>query len=416
MRANLLGPPLLSSAAKHTVPILLPLQLGAGCPYSSITAADLSGPRHRVHSYVKGHISHEGCRGRMSVHAAVTESITSIERTQGIRPEVDAAIQQSVGRCIQESNLDIGERTVGKVRDTYVVGDKLVIVTTDRQSAFDRLLASIPFKGQVLNLTSAWWMQNTQHLIANALLDVPHPNVSIMRRCKVFPVEVVVRGFMTGSTETSLWTHYSAGEREYCGNRFPDGLRKNDRLEANVVTPTTKAADHDVPLSPEEIVRQGLVTQEDWDTVSSAALELFAYGQAEAAKRGLLLVDTKYEFGRDSEGTIRLIDEIHTPDSSRYWLANTYEERHRQSQEPQNVDKEFLRLWFRHNCDPYNDKVLPEAPVELVTELARRYVLLYERITGRDFEIPRFREDIQSEMAASVGAALKTSGGLTGQD
>ncbi|CAL5229319.1 g12625 [Coccomyxa viridis] len=344
----------------------------------------------------------------MTASAATSESSTAIERTEGIRTEVDAAIQQSVGRCIQETDLSIGERTVGKVRDTYVVGDKLVIVTTDRQSAFDRLLASIPFKGQVLNLTSAWWMGKTQHIVQNALLEVPHPNVSIMQRCSVFPVEVVVRGFMTGSTETSLWTHYKAGEREYCGNTFPDGLRKNDRLKENVVTPTTKAADHDVPISPEEIVAQGLVSQEDWNLISSAALELFAYGQQEAARRGLLLVDTKYEFGRDSQGTIRLIDEIHTPDSSRYWLADTYEQRHTAGQEPQNVDKEFLRLWFRQNCDPYKDETLPEAPVELVTELARRYVLLYEMITGEDFRIPSLEEDPVARMKASVQKALQS--------
>ncbi|EIE20476.1 hypothetical protein COCSUDRAFT_37771 [Coccomyxa subellipsoidea C-169] len=297
----------------------------------------------------------------------------------------------------------------GKVRDTYGVADsdKLVIVTTDRQSAFDRLLASIPFKGQVLNLTSAWWMQQTQHLAANALLDVPDPNVSIMQRCTVFTVEFVVRGFLTGSTDTSLWTHYKAGEREYCGNTFPDGLKKNDRLAVNVVTPTTKAADHDVPISPAEIVVQGLMSQEDWDTVSNTALALFEFGQEEAAKRGLLLVDTKYEFGKDASGTIRLVDEIHTPDSSRYWLADTYEARHAAGEEPQNIDKEFLRLWFRENCDPYNDKVLPEAPAELVKELSRRYILLYEKITGQCFEIPPLGTDPKHRMAENVRKSLK---------
>ncbi|CAL8465049.1 g4584 [Coccomyxa elongata] len=337
-----------------------------------------------------------------------------MERVEGLELEIDAAITEALQRCIQETELDVRldnvtDRTVGKVRDTYRVADsdKIVIVTTDRQSAFDRILASIPFKGQVLNLTSAWWMQQTQHLAPNALLDVPDPNVSIMQRCTVFPVEFVVRGFLTGSTDTSLWTHYKAGEREYCGNTFPDGMKKNDRLASNVVTPTTKAADHDVPISPAQIVEQGLMSQEDWDSVSNAALALFKFGQEEAAKRGLLLVDTKYEFGKDAAGTIRLVDEIHTPDSSRYWLADTYEARHRAGEEPQNIDKEFLRLWFRDNCDPYQDKVLPEAPAELVTELSRRYILLYEKITGQRFQVPDLNMDPKQRMAEAVKESLE---------
>ncbi|GAB4823885.1 hypothetical protein N2152v2_010931 [Parachlorella kessleri] len=301
----------------------------------------------------------------------------------------------------------MGRKYKGKVRDTYDLGDKLVVVTTDRQSAFDRLLAAVPFKGQVLNQTSAWWMERTTHIVQNALLSVPDPNACIMKKCTVFPVEFVCRGFMTGSTDTSLWTHYKAGERSYCGNNFPDGMRKNDRLEANVITPTTKAHDHDVPITPAEIVANGLMTQDDWDAVSHAALELFAFGQTEASKRGLLLVDTKYEFGKDEEGNILLIDEIHTPDSSRYWLAATYEQRHAAGQEPQNVDKEFLRLWFREHCDPYNDPVLPEAPVELVAELSRRYIMLYERITGQQFQPAPLDQSPARRMASNIAAALE---------
>ena len=276
----------------------------------------------------------------------------------------------------------------GKVRDTYDLEDRILIITTDRLSAFDRLLATIPFKGQVLNQTSAWWMDKTSNIIGNALISLPDPNACLMRKCSVFPVEFVVRGFMTGSTETSLWTHYKAGTREYCGNILPDGMKKNDRLSKSIITPTTKSADHDVPISPSEIVANGLMTQQEWDEASAAALRLFAFGQEEAAKRGLLLVDTKYEFGKDAEGNILLIDEIHTPDSSRYWLADSYSSRHAEGQEPQNIDKEFLRLWFRANCDPYNDAELPEAPQALVMELSRRYVLLYEMITGQKFEPP----------------------------
>jgi len=291
----------------------------------------------------------------------------------------------------------------GKVRDTYDCGDKLVIVTTDRQSAFDRILAAIPFKGQVLNRTSAWWMDNTRHIVDNALLSVPHPNVSIMKKCKVFPVEFVCRGFMTGSTSTSLWTHYKNGAREYCGNKFPDGMKKNDRLVHNVITPTTKAEDHDEPISPAEIVSRGLMTQAEWDSVSTAALSLFKFGQEEAAKRGLLLVDTKYEFGYDEQGNIMLIDEIHTPDSSRYWLNSTYEGNHAAGKEPDNIDKEFLRLWFAANCDPYKDEVLPPAPVDLVSELSRRYMILFEMITGSVFD-PLVSSD--AEMKVAVDRAL----------
>ncbi|CAG9461409.1 unnamed protein product [Pedinophyceae sp. YPF-701] len=329
-----------------------------------------------------------------------------VERMSSLRPDLEEAIEGAVGRTLTETNLHLGAHYVGKVRDTYDCGDKLVIVTTDRQSAFDRLLASVPFKGQVLNQTSAWWMDNTTHIVPNAMLALPDPNVTVMKKCQVFPVEFVVRGFMTGSTSTSLWTHYKNGARTYCGNAFPDGMRKNDRLAANVITPTTKAADHDEPIAPADIVARGLMSQADWDRASQAALELFAFGQREAASRGLLLVDTKYEFGKDADGNILLVDEIHTPDSSRYWLAETYERRHAAGQEPENIDKEFLRLWFADHCDPYTDQVLPEAPRELVVELARRYVMLYERITGQEFQ-PAVRDgDADAGMRAAIEAVL----------
>ncbi|PRW59335.1 Phosphoribosylaminoimidazole-succinocarboxam ide chloroplastic [Chlorella sorokiniana] len=342
---------------------------------------------------------------RAAVRAAAAAA--GIEPIGGVRPEIDAAVQDALSHCLTETDLGMGKKYRGKVRDTYDLGDKLVLVTTDRQSAFDRLLAAIPFKGQVLNQTSAWWMQQTQHIVGNALLAVPDPNACIMRKCRVFPVEFVCRGFMTGSTDTSLWTHYKTGAREYCGNSFPDGMRKNDRLAQNVITPTTKAEDHDVPISPADIVAQGLMTQSEWDSVSRAALQLFAFGQEQAAQRGLLLVDTKYEFGVDDAGNILLIDEIHTPDSSRYWIADTYEQRHAEGQEPQNIDKEFLRLWFRANCDPYNDPVLPEAPAELRSELSRRYVLLYERITGQQFQPAAAGQEPAERMRANVAAALQ---------
>ena len=205
---------------------------------------------------------------------------------------------------------------------------------------------------------------------------------------EVFSIEFVVRGYITGSTSTSLWTVYNNGDREYCGNALPEGLMKNQKLNANMLTPTTKEEYHDRPIAPDEIVSEGWMSQKNWDYCSQKALALFSFGQKKAAENGMVLVDTKYEMGRDADGTIRLIDEIHTPDSSRYWLAKTYDERMAVGQEPQNIDKEFLRLWFVDNCDPYNDKTLPEAPEELVVELSSRYIYLYETITGGMFPFP----------------------------
>ena len=204
----------------------------------------------------------------------------------------------------------------------------------------------------------------------------------------MFPIEFVVRGFITGSTSTSLWTVYNNGDREYCGNKLPEGLKKNEKLESNMLTPTTKEEHHDRPISPEEIVSENWMTKEDWDYCSQKALDLFEFGQKKAQENGMILVDTKYEMGRDENGKILLIDEIHTPDSSRYWITDTYEERMSSGQEPQNIDKEFLRLWFVDNCDPYNDKELPPAPDDLVIELSSRYIYLYETITGSVFPFP----------------------------
>ncbi|KAL7245576.1 hypothetical protein ACSBR2_000831 [Camellia fascicularis] len=297
------------------------------------------------------------------------------------RDEVLGAIRSSLSNCLSETNLHLTvpglkSKIRGKVRDIYDGGDYLVLVTTDRQSAFDRVLASIPFKGQVLNETSLWWFNQTQHITPNAVVSAPDKNVTIAKKCSVFPVEFVVRGYVTGSTDTSLWTVYNKGIRNYCGNALPDGMVKNQRLPANILTPTTKAADHDVPVTPEEIVQRGLMTQADYDEASRKALNLFEYGQCVASEHGLILVDTKYEFGKGCDGTVLLIDEVHTPDSSRYWIAHSYEDRFQNGLEPENVDKEFLRLWFKENCNPYEDEVLPDAPEELVSELAWRILYM----------------------------------------
>ena len=313
-----------------------------------------------------------------------------------------ARIKSEINNTLTETNLQAGDKRTGKVRDQYDLGDKIALITTDRQSAFDRVLASIPFKGQVLNLTSAWWFEQTKHIIDNQVIDIPDPNVTLAKKCKVFPIEFVVRGYITGSTSTSLWTVYNNGSRDYCGNALEEGLVKNQKLEANMLTPTTKEVDHDRPISPEDIVKEGWMNQEDWDYCSGKALELFSFGQEKAAANGMILVDTKYEMGRDSDGNIVLIDEIHTPDSSRYWIADTYDERMNAGKEPQNIDKEFLRLWFMDNCDPYNDEVLPEAPNELVTELSSRYIYLYETITGGLFPFPDSGKTIGDRIAENL--------------
>ena len=311
-------------------------------------------------------------------------------------------IRQELGNCLIETALSQGEKFMGKVRDRYDLGDHMALITTDRQSAFDRVLAAIPFKGQVLNMTSAWWFEQTRHIVQNQVLTIPDPNVTIAKKCTVFPIEFVVRGYITGTTNTSLWTVYQSGSRNYCGIDLPEGLMKNQKLPTNYLTPTTKEEHHDRPISPHEIVTENWMTADDWEQCSRIALELFAFGQAKAAEHGLVLVDTKYEMGRDENGDVILIDEIHTPDSSRYWIADSYEQRLREGREPDNVDKEFLRLWFMENCDPYEDEVLPPAPDDLVIELSRRYIYLYEKITGRLFDFPEEDQPIEARLARNL--------------
>jgi phosphoribosylaminoimidazole-succinocarboxamide synthase len=299
----------------------------------------------------------------------------------------EAVIRQNLKNCLTETtDLGIGNCKRGKVRDIYDLGDRLLLVTTDRQSAFDRVLASVPFKGQVLNRVSAWWFRQTEHIVPNHVISIPHPNTTLGRKMEVFPVEFVMRGYLTGSSSTSAWTLYNRGDRNICGNVLPDGMVKNQKFPVALITPTTKSDAHDQSITPEEIVSSGLMSQDDWDKASNIAKQLFAFGVETAAARGLILVDTKYEMGKDENGNIVLIDEIHTPDSSRYWLAESFEERLANGLEPKNIDKEFLRLWFRDNCDPYNDEVLPQAPPDLVTELSSRYITLFEMITGEEFE------------------------------
>jgi phosphoribosylaminoimidazole-succinocarboxamide synthase len=308
----------------------------------------------------------------------------------------------AISHCLTATDLPLAAKYPGKVRDTYETGDgRLLLVTTDRQSGFDRLLGAIPYKGQVLNRTSLYWFEQTRGIIGNHVLSSPHANALIARKCTVLPIEFVVRGYMTGSTDTSIWTQYQKGARTYCGHALPEGMVKNQPLSENIVTPTTKEKTHDRPITAKEIVDEGWMTAEQWELASAKALELFAFGQKLSAERGLILADTKYEFGVASDGEILLIDEIHTPDSSRYWLADSYAERLAAGQEPNMIDKEFFRLWFRDRCDPYKDAVLPVPPDDLIAELASRYIQLFEKITGATF-VPD-----QRPLEATVLASLE---------
>jgi phosphoribosylaminoimidazole-succinocarboxamide synthase len=278
----------------------------------------------------------------------------------------------------------------GKVRDNYDLPDgRRIIIATDRLSAFDRNVAAIPCKGEVLTQTARFWFDETAGICPNHVIEYPDPNVLICRRLDIMPVEIVVRDYLAGTTATSVWSMYKAGRREIYGIRFPDGLRENQKLPQTILTPTTKARDgeHDEPITPAEIVARGLLSAAQWDEVSGKALALFAHGRDIGASRGLILVDTKYEFGLDPRGAIILADEIHTPDSSRYWFAETYPARVAAGEPPDAFDKDVLRRWVAARCDPYRDDI-PPIPPQIIGETAAVYIDAYERITGGHFTVP----------------------------
>lgn len=280
----------------------------------------------------------------------------------------------------------------GKVRDCYdlpATADqpaRRILVSSDRISAFDRILAAIPFKGQVLTQMARFWFDRTADICPNHVISYPDPNVVIGKHVTILPVEIVVRGYLAGATSTSVLTQYKKGVRAMYGHVLPDGLRDNQVLPAPIITPTSKAFDggHDEPLTPEEIVSQGLLTQAQWDQVSRYALALFARGQAMAAERGLILVDTKYEFGLDAKGQILIADEIHTPDSSRYWIASGYHQAFEAGTRPPSFDKDVIRSWVGARCDPYKDDI-PEIPADMIAATSQVYVDAYEAITGQKF-------------------------------
>lgn len=292
----------------------------------------------------------------------------------------------------------LGARYSGKVRENFTRGGERLIVVTDRVSAFDVVLGTIPFKGQVLNALARYWFEATRAVFPNHLIDAPDPQAMRVVECAPIPVEFVVRGYLTGVSDTSVWRAYERGERVFCGHRLPEGLRKHERLPRPILTPSTKApkGQHDESVSGEVVVARGLVTRERFEALERRCLDLFAVGQRMAAERGLILVDTKYEVGVDPRGELVLIDEIHTPDSSRYWYADGYEGHMARGEDPRSLDKEFLRRWlvsvgFRGEGPP------PPLPDEIRVEAARRYIEACERITGQPFApedsppVPRLR-------------------------
>lgn len=297
--------------------------------------------------------------------------------------QIIAAIPHALLRVDLEG---FGPRLEGKVRDIYVQDGRRILITTDRVSAFDRVLGAIPFKGQVLNQLSAWWFEQVRDIVASHVISVPDPNVTIAHEAQALPVEVIVRGYITGVTSTSLWTLYKQGVPRPYGLDLPPGLQKNDPLPQPVITPTTKATGgaHDERLTSAEVVERGLVPPDLWEEVQAVALEIFRRGQEVARRAGLILVDTKYEFGLIN-GRLALIDEVHTPDSSRYWVAESYEAARQADREPESFDKEFLRLWFV--AQGYRGEGQPPAmPPEFIAQVAQRYIAAYERLTGLTFE------------------------------
>jgi phosphoribosylaminoimidazole-succinocarboxamide synthase len=315
----------------------------------------------------------------------------------------DDVLRAQLGRTLDGTHLEgLGERYEGKVRDNYTRGGRRVLVATDRISAFDVVLGTIPFKGQVLNQLAQHWFEETRGIAPNHLISVPDPNVTIAHECVPLKAELIMRAYLTGVTSTSIWVAYEKGAREFCGHPLPDGMKKNQRLPRPLLTPSTKAekGDHDESVSGDELVRRGAVSRDDLEQAAAIAERLFAFGQRRAAERGLILVDTKYEMGKTPSGELVVIDEIHTPDSSRYWYADDYEARLARGEEPRGLDKEYVRRWLVTERGYRGDGPPPPLTDEVRIEAARRYIGIYELITGREFApdssdpLPRIRKNL----------------------
>ena len=283
----------------------------------------------------------------------------------------------------------LGAKYAGKVRDVYTKDDRVVLISTDRQSAFDYQWCTIPLKGQVLNQLSNWWFEKIADVMPTHVVATPDPNVTVARRLTMIKFEVVVRAYLTGSTSTSVWVNYEKGDRNFCGNPLPDGMKKNQKLQNTIFTPSTKPkTGHDESMSPDGLIELGVTNRAEIDRVKECAFALFRRGQDVAAKRGLILVDTKYEMGYDAEGMLRVGDEVHTPDSSRYWIAATYEKRFAEGREPESLDKEFFRLWLKEQGFVDDGRPRPEVTDDVRVMLAAKYIDLYEKMTGEAFSIP----------------------------
>jgi len=297
------------------------------------------------------------------------------------------AIRPFLPTALSETDFkNLGEKYKGKVRDVYTHENRSILIATDRQSAFDVSWCTIPLKGQTLNQISAWWFEKIKDIMPTHVLALPDPNAMVVKKLEMLKVEVVVRAYLTGSTSTSAWVNYKNGVRNFCGNPLPDGMRKNQKLAEVILTPTTKGK-HDLPIDSAGIVEQGLATKEQWAEITEKAFALFRRGQEIALKRGLILVDTKYEMGYDENGVLTIADEVHTPDSSRYWKAESYQSRFDAEEEPESLDKEFFRLWLKEQG--YEDGgPKPEITDEVRAMLGSRYIDLYERISGETFVLP----------------------------
>ena len=316
---------------------------------------------------------------------------------QALRPFLATALEKTDFPAL-------GERYQGKVRDVYRQPEekRTILIATDRQSAFDINWCTIPLKGQVLSQLAAWWFGQIGDIMPNHILDLPDPNVTVVKDLRIIQVEIVARAYLTGSTKTSAWVNYSSGVRNFCGNKLPEGMVKNQPFKDIILTPTTKSKDDEL-IDPKGIVAQGLATKKQWDEITEKAFAVFRRGQKIAREHGLILVDTKYEMGVDEHGTITLADEVHTPDSSRYWVAETYEERFGRGEEPESLDKEFFRLWVRSQGFEYEDEsTWPKITDDVRVMLASRYIELYERMTGKTFTLPS-----GSDVAARIGKNLQ---------
>lgn len=316
-----------------------------------------------------------------------------------------AALRPWLNHVLRDATIpELPGHYQGKVRENYDLPDgRRIIIATDRLSAFDINLTALPFKGEVLTQTARHWFDRTADICPNHVIEYPDPNVLVCKRLTILPVEIVVRDYLAGTTSTSILSMYRAGAREMYGTRLPDGLRPNQKLPETLITPTTKAfhGGHDEPLTASQILSRGLLGAAQWDEVCAKALALFAYGREAAAARGLILVDTKYEFGVDEEGRIMIADEIHTPDSSRWWFAETYERRLAAGERPDSFDKDYVRSWVSARCDPYKDPI-PPIPDEVVAGAALAYIEAFERITGRSFALPADRTPILERIRANL--------------